>query len=67
MTNSGRVRINEISRDLGLPSWRIVFDAAETRSIPVKSHSSSISEGQAQTIIGHLVAEGHLTEDLATA
>ena len=44
-----------------------VFDAAETLSIPVKSHSSSISEGQAETIIGHLVAEGHLAEDLAAA
>ena len=66
MTKSGKVRIYELSRDLGLPS-RSVLDAAETRSIPVKSHSSSISEGQAKTIIGHLVAEGHLTEDLAVA
>ena len=64
MTNSGKVRIYELSRDLGLPSRRIL-DAAETRSISVKSHSSSISEGQAETIIGHLVAEGHLTKDLA--
>ncbi len=65
MTKSGKVRINQLSRDLGLPSWQVVFDAAETLSIPVKSHSSSISEGQAETIIGHLVAEGDLAEDLA--
>ena len=67
MTKSGKVRINQLSRDLGLPSWEVVFDAAETLSIPAKSHSSSVSEEQAKTIIGHLVAEGRLTEDLASA
>lgn len=67
MTKSGKVRIHQLSRDLGLPSWQVVFDAAETLSIPAKSHSSSISEEQAKTIIGHLVAEGRLTDDLASA
>ncbi|HBP52866.1 MAG TPA: hypothetical protein DD643_00240 [Synechococcus sp. UBA8638] len=67
MTKSGNVRINELSRALSLPSWRVVFDAAKKLSIPVKSHSGSITEGQAETVIGHLVAEGHLTEDSASA
>ena len=67
MTNSGKkVRIYDLSRDLGLPN-SCILDAAKTRSIPFKSHSSSISEGQAKTIVGHLVAEGHLTEDSAAA
>ena len=67
MTKSGKVRINQLSRDLGLPAWQVVFDAAEKLSIPAKSHSSSINGEQAETIIGHLVAEGHLSEDLASA
>ena len=53
MTNSGKkVRIYDLSRDLGLPN-SCILDAAKTRSIPFKSHSSSISEGQAKTIVGH--------------
>ena len=39
MTSSGKVRIYELSRDLGLDN-KDVLDAAEKLSITVKSHSS---------------------------
>jgi len=45
MTSSGKVRIYELSRDLGLES-RDVLDAAEKLSIAAKSHSSSISDDE---------------------
>jgi len=66
MTKSGKVRINQLSRAFDI-HWHVIFDAAKKLSIPVKSHSGSITEGQAETVIGHLVAQGHLTEDLASA
>ncbi|MEA5473650.1 translation initiation factor IF-2 N-terminal domain-containing protein, partial [Synechococcus sp. CCY9201] len=46
MTSSGKVRIYELSRDLGLEN-KDVLDAAEKLSIAVKSHSSSISDDEA--------------------
>ncbi|MCP9823825.1 translation initiation factor IF-2 [Synechococcus sp. EJ6-Ellesmere] len=49
MTSSGKVRIYELSRDLGLEN-KDVLDAAEKLSIAVKSHSSSISDGEAERI-----------------
>ena len=42
MTSSGKVRIYELSKDLGLEN-KDVLDAAEKLSIAAKSHSSSIS------------------------
>ena len=49
MTSSGKVRIYELSRDLGLDN-KDVLDAAEKLSIAVKSHSSSISDDEAARI-----------------
>jgi len=49
MTTSGKMRIYELSRDLGLDN-KDVLDAAETLSIPARSHSSSISEDEAGRI-----------------
>ncbi|MCP9771142.1 translation initiation factor IF-2 [Synechococcus sp. Tobar12-5m-g] len=49
MTSSGKVRIYELSRDLGLDN-RDVLDAAEKLSIAAKSHSSSISDDEASRI-----------------
>ena len=49
MTSSGKVRIYELSRDLGLEN-KDVLDAAEQLSIAVKSHSSSISDAEARRI-----------------
>ncbi|MFM9109962.1 MAG: translation initiation factor IF-2 N-terminal domain-containing protein, partial [Prochlorococcaceae cyanobacterium] len=49
MTNSGKVRIYELSRDLGLDN-KDVLDAAEKLSIAVRSHSSSISDDEATRI-----------------
>ena len=66
MTKSGKVRINQLSRAFDI-HWHVIFDAAKKLSIPVKSHSGSITEGQAEIVIGHLVDKGHLTEDLASA
>ena len=43
MTSSGKVRIYELSKDLGLEN-KDVLDAAEKLSIAAKSHSSSISD-----------------------
>ena len=49
MTSSGKVRIYELSRDLGLDN-KDVLDAAERLSIAAKSHSSSISDDEAARI-----------------
>ncbi|PZV00983.1 MAG: hypothetical protein DCF24_05390, partial [Cyanobium sp.] len=49
MTSSGKVRIYELSRDLGLDN-KDVLDAAEKLSIAAKSHSSSISDDEASRI-----------------
>ena len=46
MTSSGKVRIYELSRDLGLDN-KDVIDAAEKLAITVRSHSSSISDDEA--------------------
>ena len=53
MTSSGKVRIYELSRDLGLDN-KDVLDAAEKLSIAAKSHSSSISDDEAARIRGLL-------------
>ena len=53
MTSSGKVRIYELSKDLGLDN-KDVLDAAEKLSIAAKSHSSSISEAEAGKIRGLL-------------
>ena len=53
MTSSGKVRIYELSRDLGLEN-KDVLDAAERLSIAAKSHSSSISDDEARRIRGLL-------------
>ncbi len=49
MTSSGKVRIYELSRDLGLEN-KDVLDAAEQLGLAVKSHSSSISDTEASRI-----------------
>ncbi|MFM9087800.1 MAG: translation initiation factor IF-2 N-terminal domain-containing protein, partial [Cyanobium sp.] len=49
MTSSGKVRIYELSRDLGLDN-KDVLDAADKLAITVKSHSSSISDDEAARI-----------------
>ena len=49
MTSSGKVRIYELSKDLGLEN-KDVLDAAEKLSIAAKSHSSSISSLEANQI-----------------
>ena len=57
MTSGGKVRIYELSRDLGLEN-RDVLDAAEKLSIAAKSHSSSISDSEAAKIRSLLGASG---------
>ncbi|MEB3234895.1 MAG: translation initiation factor IF-2 [Cyanobacteriota bacterium] len=49
MTSSGKVRIYELSRDLGLDN-KDVLDAAEKLGVAAKSHSSSISDDEAVRI-----------------
>ncbi|MFN9646059.1 MAG: translation initiation factor IF-2 [Cyanobacteriota bacterium] len=49
MTSSGKVRIYELSRDLGLDN-KDVLDAAEKLAIAARSHSSSISDEEAARI-----------------
>ena len=49
MTSSGKVRIYELSRDLGLEN-KDVLDAAEQLGVAAKSHSSSISDDEAARI-----------------
>ena len=57
MTSSGKIRIYELSRDLNLDN-KYVLDAAKKLSIPVKSHSSSISDLDADKIKNSLSASG---------
>ena len=57
MTSGGKVRIYELSRDLGLDN-RDVLNAAEKLSIAAKSHSSSISDGEAAKIKALLNSNG---------
>ena len=57
MTSSGKVRIYELSKDLGLEN-KDVLDAAEKLSIAAKSHSSSISESEAGKIRSLLKSGG---------
>jgi translation initiation factor IF-2 len=56
MTSSGKVRIYELSRDLGLEN-KDVLDAAEKLGVSAKSHSSSISDDEAAQI-RHLIETG---------
>ncbi|ABX09547.1 translation initiation factor IF-2 [Prochlorococcus marinus] len=49
MTSSGKIRIYELSRDLNLEN-KDVLNAAKKLSIPAKSHSSSISNAEANEI-----------------
>ncbi len=49
MTSSGKIRIYELSKDLGLEN-KDVLHAAEKLSIAAKSHSSSISDDEAKRI-----------------
>jgi len=49
MTISDKIRIYELSRDLNLEN-KDILDAAQKLSISVKSHSSSISAGDAKKI-----------------
>ncbi|MCP9881497.1 translation initiation factor IF-2 [Cyanobium sp. Alchichica 3B3-8F6] len=49
MTSSGKVRIYELSRDMGLEN-KDVLDAAEKLGVAAKSHSSSISDDEASRI-----------------
>ena len=49
MTSSGKVRIYELSKDLGLEN-KDVLDAAEKLAIAAKSHSSCISDDEAARI-----------------
>ena len=57
MTSSGKIRIYELSRDLNLDN-KDVLDAAKKLSIPVKSHSSSISDLVADLIKNSLSSSG---------
>ena len=57
MTSGGKVRIYELSRDLGLDN-RDVLNAAESLAIAAKSHSSSISDAEAAKIRTHLAGKG---------
>ncbi|MFO7628880.1 MAG: translation initiation factor IF-2 [Prochlorococcaceae cyanobacterium] len=57
MTSSGKVRIYELSRDLGREN-KDVLDAAEKLSIAAKSHSSSISDDEASRIRDLIVTNG---------
>ena len=50
MTSSGKVRIYELSKDLGLEN-KDVLDAAEKLSIAAKSHSSSIEVSLAGNVV----------------
>ncbi|MFM1812619.1 MAG: Translation initiation factor [Cyanobacteriota bacterium] len=57
MTSSGKVRIYELSRDLGLDN-KDVLDAAEKLGVAAKSHSSSISDDEALRIRNLITANG---------
>ncbi len=56
MTSSGKIRIYELSKDLGLEN-KDVLDAAKNLSIAAKSHSSSISNEEAKRIKGVLAGK----------
>jgi len=58
MTSSGKVRIYELSRDLGLEN-KDVLDAAEKLGVAAKSHSSSISDAEAIQIRRLLARSGN--------
>jgi len=60
MTSSGKVRIYELSRDLGLDN-KDVLDAAEKLSIAARSHSSSISDDEAIRIKALIKGHGTTT------
>ncbi|WP_115022255.1 translation initiation factor IF-2 [Synechococcus sp. UW69] len=66
MTSSGKVRIYELSKDLGLEN-KDVLDAAEKLSIAAKSHSSSISDAEAGKIRSLLVKGGNGAKPAAAA
>ncbi len=57
MTSSGKVRIYELSKDLGLEN-KDVLEAADKLSIAAKSHSSSISDDEAAAIRGLIKGNG---------
>ncbi len=63
MTSSGKIRVYELSRDLGLDN-KDVLDAAKKLSIAVKSHSSSISDEDATRLKG-LLRQGKKEEPKA--
>ncbi len=60
MTSSGKIRIYELSRDLGLEN-KDVLDAAKKLSISAKSHSSSINDEDA-TRIRSLLSSGNKSD-----
>jgi translation initiation factor IF-2 len=64
MTSSGKVRIYELSRDLGLEN-KDVLDAAEQLGVAAKSHSSSISDDEAARIRRLLDKGGNGSASLA--
>ena len=66
MTSSGKVRIYELSKDLGLEN-KDVLDAAEKLSIAAKSHSSSISDAEAGKIRSLLHKDGNGAKPAAAA
>ena len=66
MTSSGKVRIYELSKDLGLEN-KDVLDAAEKLSIAAKSHSSSISDAEAGKIRSLLGKGGNGAKSAAAA
>ena len=66
MTSSGKVRIYELSKDLGLEN-KDVLDAAEKLSIAAKSHSSSISDAEAGKIRSLLSKGGNGAKPTAAA
>ena len=66
MTSSGKVRIYELSKDLGLEN-KDVLDAAEKLSIAAKSHSSSISDAEAGKIRSLLGKGGNGAKPSAAA
>ncbi|MBM5795376.1 MAG: translation initiation factor IF-2 [Cyanobacteria bacterium M_surface_7_m2_037] len=66
MTSSGKVRIYELSKDLGLEN-KDVLDAAEKLSISAKSHSSSISDDEAARIRNLIKTGGNGSKAAAPA
>ncbi len=61
MTSSGKIRIYELSKDLGLEN-KDVLDAAKKLAIPAKSHSSSISDEEAKRITGLIKTNKNSTQ-----